>query len=128
MLLGVAMMLLVVAIVWSSSIGTRDELQKIAEEINAFGYNFEGEDIYVLGESGDTSIATMLNGDDLDSIISASKEAGFPSDVDAVGDYVVLLIQVDENNNIITLFLRNGVIELGFVQNVDTQAIRVLGQ
>ena len=50
-LLGLAAVLLVVAAVWSVQLAKDDTLAHLAEELNAFGYSLEGEDIYVLGES-----------------------------------------------------------------------------
>ena len=48
-----AAVLLVVAAVWSVQLAKDDTLAHLAEELNAFGYSLEGEDIYVLGESLD---------------------------------------------------------------------------
>ena len=58
-LLGLAAVLLVVAAVWSVQLAKDDTLAHLAEELNAFGYSLEGEDIYVLGESRDISIQNL---------------------------------------------------------------------
>ena len=111
-LLGVAVLLLVIAGVWSVQLAENDVLAHLAEELNAFGYTLEGEDIYVLGESRGTSIAEVLEGTDLTEAIAASRAAGFPSDVEAVGDIVAMLAKTEDG--VVTLYLRDEAIELCF--------------
>ena len=114
-LLGLAAVLLVVAAVWSV------QLAHLAEELNAFGYSLEGEDIYVLGESRGISIAEVLAGTDLTEAVAASRAAGFPSDVNAVGDIVAMLANTEAG--VITLYLRNEAIELCFIQTDEGQVL-----
>ena len=90
-LFGIALVLLVIAAVWSVQIAKDDALAHLAEELNAFGYSLTGEDIYVLGESRSTTIAAVLAGTDLTEAVAASRAAGFPSDVNAEGDIVAML-------------------------------------
>ena len=116
-LLGLAAVLLVVAAVWSVQLAKDDTLAHLAEELNAFGYSLEGEDIYVLGESRDISIAEVLAGTDLTEAVAA----GFPSDVNAVGDIVAMLANTEAG--VITLYLRNEAIELCFIQTDEGQVL-----
>ena len=117
-LLGLAAVLLVVAAVWSVQLAKDDTLAHLAEELNAFGYSLEGEDIYVLGESRGISIAEVLAGTDLTEAVAA---AGFPSDVNAVGDIVAMLANTEAG--VITLYLRNEAIELCFIQTDEGQVL-----
>ena len=50
-LFGIALLLLILAAVWSVHLAENDVLAHLAEELNAFGYSLTGEDIYVLGLS-----------------------------------------------------------------------------
>ena len=118
---GLAAVLLVVAAVWSVQLAKDDTLAHLAEELNAFGYSLEGEDIYVLGESRGISIAEVLAGTDLTEAVAASRAAGFPSDVNAVGDIVAMLANTEAG--VITLYLRNEAIELCFIQTDEGQVL-----
>ena len=120
-LLGLAAVLLVVAAVWSVQLAKDDTLAHLAEELNAFGYSLEGEDIYVLGESRGISIAEVLAGTDLTEAVAASRAAGVPSDVNAVGDIVAMLANTEAG--VITLYLRNEAIELCFIQTDEGQVL-----
>lgn len=124
-LLGVAVLLLVIAGVWSVQLAESDVLAHLAEELNAFGYTLEGEDIYVLGESRSTSIAEVLEGTDLTEAIAASRAAGFPSDVEAVGDIVAMLAKTEDG--VVTLYLRDEAIELCFIQTDEGEVLPMGG-
>ncbi|HWR24199.1 MAG TPA: hypothetical protein VN366_12055, partial [Feifaniaceae bacterium] len=68
----------------------------------------------------------LLSGAELDAAISASKETGFPSDVNKTGD-VTLIMANAGGDDVITLYLVNGEIELAFVQVTGSDAIKALG-
>jgi len=123
-LLGVAVLLLVIAGVWSVQLAESDVLAHLAE-VNAFGYTLEGEDIYVLGESRGTSIAEVLEGTDLTEAIAASRAAGFPSDVEAIGDIVAMLAKTEDG--VVTLYLRDEAIELCFIQTDEGEVLPMGG-
>jgi len=123
----IALIMLIAAVIWTISIGQNDELKKVADRINAYGYRFRGEDIYILGESRDVSIISLLDEGDIRDAVAASVAAGFASDIHAIGDVVVMLIQVDDDGNVITIYLRDGEIELCFVRNIDTEEVKMLG-
>ena len=122
-LFGIALVLLVIAAVWSVQIAKDDALAHLAEELNAFGYSLTGEDIYVLGESRSTTIAAVLAGTDLTEAVAASRAAGFPSDINAEGDIVAMLARTE--TGVITIYLRNEAIELCFIQTDEGNVLQL---
>lgn len=124
-LFGIAVLLLILAAIWSVRLAENDVLAHLAEELNAFGYSLAGEDIYVLGESHGTSIAEVLEGMDLTEAVAASRASGFPSDVDAAGNIVAMLANTDAG--VITLYLRDEAIELCFIQTDDGRILPLGG-
>ncbi len=123
--LGAAVLLLAIAAVWSVEIAENDALADIAERLNAFGYSLKSRDIYVLGESRGTSIAAVLEGTDLAEAVAASRAAGFPSDVAAVGDIIAMLAETEQG--VITLYLRDTAIELCFIQTESGEILPLGG-
>lgn len=116
--------LLLVAAVWSLFLsgGTGAAL---ASTLNSYGYALIADDIYPAGEWKDTSIQALLSDAELTAAISASKQAGFPSDVTKTG--TVTLVMANVENDVITLYLVDGEIELAFVQAAGSDAVKPLG-
>ena len=107
---------------------TADEsqLEAVCEAVNAYGYAFVPDDWYAAGGQADTTIAALSGGEDLSESEAASKSAGFPSDTERFGEVVLLLGQT-ENDDVVTVYIVNGTIELCFVQTLDG-AIKPLGE
>lgn len=114
-----AAILLAGALVWSFVISGSDELSRIARMLNGYGFTTSAEDIYVYGDAADSSIAMICGADELSSMVEASRAAGFPCDVDAVGEVAVLLAAVDEDT-VITLYVLDGEVELCFLQKLES--------
>ena len=116
-LLGVAGLMLAAALVWSAFLSKDDALGDVAAALNRYGYSLSREDIYVLGGAKNTSIRAILQNENLAEPVAASVKGGFPSDTEAVGDIVAML--VDTQDGVITAYLRDGVIELCFIQTEE---------
>lgn len=123
-LLGAAALLLAAALLWGSSIEKTDALARIAKELNEFGFSLVGDDLYVYGEARNTSIRELFPETDLSDAVACSLAAGFPSDIDRVGDVVLLLAKVKEG--VITVYLVNGSTELCFIET-ETGNVLPLG-
>jgi len=93
-------------------------LQAVCEKVNAFGYDFAPDDWYAAGGQADTTIAALSGSEDLSEAVVASKAAGFPSDTQKHGEVVLLLGQLG-NDDVVTVYIVNGEIELCFVQTLD---------
>jgi len=119
----IAAALLTLAILLSLDIARNDPLKDLAREINAYGYYFTAEDFYVLGGAEDTSIAALLGKQetDLADAVAASRACGFPSNVDAAGDITALLANAEQG--VVTVYLRDGSIELCFLQGANGEAL-----
>ena len=122
----IAMALLLAAVIWGSFLNKNDEFDVIADMLNSYGYSVRGSDIYVVGETRDTSIAALLAGQDLTECVRAGRAAGFSSDTEKIGDIVLMLVEL-EDKDVITLYLCNTVPELVFVQSITTGEVRALG-
>ncbi len=114
--------LLVVAFAWSYFTRHMGETSLLADMLSERGYSISPSALYVADHESDTSIALMFPDEDLQSIIDASKESGFPSDVDKRGDIVVMLAAIDEES-VITLFIIDGQVEFGFIQQTDGNTV-----
>ena len=119
----VALLLLFLVVLWLIFRSSNSELKIIADRINSFGYSFTADDLLVAYDNSNTSIASVLDGVDLDNAVRVSREAGFSSDVDKVGG--VTLILANDGDDIITLYLVDGEIELCFVQTIDGDAVSI---
>ncbi len=117
--------LLLIAAVWSLFL-SGGAGAALAAKMNSYGYTLTPDDFYPAGEWKNTNIRTLLSGAQLDAAISVSKQAGFPSDVEKTGD-VTLLMANAGGDDVITLYLVDGEIELAFVQVTGTDAVKLLG-
>ena len=117
--------LLLIAAVWSLflSNGTGSTL---AAKLNTYGYSLTADDIYPAGEWKDTTIRALIGDTGLDAAIAASKQAGFPSNIDHTGT-VTLIMANTAGDEVITVYLLGGEIELAFVQVAGSDAVKALG-
>ncbi len=128
-LIGIALALLLAALAWRLTLNSTGELSKIRRAINDHGYSVLEDTIYPAGYIEYGSIAEMLAGEDIDiqAAIDASKSAGFPSDVNKQGEATLILAAISDSE-VITLFMINGEIEMGFIQALDGQGVSPLGK
>ena len=117
-LLCVAAGLLLLAVLWLVFRSPSSSLNIVANKINAYGYSFLPDDLLIAYDNANTSIADVLEGVDLEEAAQASREAGFPSDVNRIGG-VTLMLAEDPDGDIITIYLVDGEIELCFAQTAD---------
>ncbi|HWS28895.1 MAG TPA: hypothetical protein VN512_02150 [Clostridia bacterium] len=102
-------------------------LKAVCEEVNAFGYAFLPDDWYTAGGQADTSIEALAGSEDLSEAVAASKAAGFPSDTEKRGEVVLLLGQL-ANDDVVTVYIVNGEIELCFVQTLGGDVFSLGGE
>ncbi len=128
-LIGIAVALLLAALAWRLTLDSTGELSKIRRAINGYGYSVLEDAIYPAGYMEDGSIAGMLAGEDIDmqAAVNASKSAGFPSDINRQGEVTLILAAISDSE-VITLFMIDGEIEMGFIQALDEQGVSPLGQ
>ena len=117
-LLGIAAGLLLLAVLWLVFRSSASSLNAVAKQINSYGYGFIADDLVIAYDNADTSIADVLDGIDLEDAVQASREAGFPSDVQRTGG-VTLMLAEDDFGGVVTIYLVDGEIELCFVQTTD---------
>ena len=98
---------------------------EICNRLEEYGYSLEFEDIYVTGNSENVTIRELLADVDLTEAVEASRQAGFPSDIDTAGEVVVLLAALDEER-VITIYTLNGEMELCFIQMLDSYEVQPL--
>lgn len=125
LLLLAAALLIVTAVLLNGAITAKSPYKAVVDELTSRGYTLKEEDLYSVGGFENSSIAQVLAGQELAPAVEAGIAGGFPSDVDAVGDIRLLLLTM-ENQDIITIFLRDGEIELCFVQRLDDTELKPL--
>jgi len=121
----IAALLVICAVLLNGAVSQQSPYKAAVEELTARGYTLSEDDLFDVGRFEDSTIAEVLAGQDLSQAVEASIAAGFPSDINARGNINMLLLTM-ENKDIITLFLRDGNIELCFVQRLDDSAVRPL--
>ena len=119
--------LLVIALIWNIHLNSTSEGARLCRKLNEYGYTLHPDDLYPSGAWNDTSIRTLLPDIALNDAVQVSKKAGFPSDVDRTGNIALLMANIG-SDDVITLYLFDGEIELGFVQTKGTQTVRALGE
>lgn len=124
-LLIVAALLIVGAVLINGKLTVQSPYRAVVDELTSRGYTMTEDDLYSMGSFNKSSIADVLAGQDLSQAVEASINSGFPSDINAVGDINMLLLTM-ESGDIITIFLRDGEMELCFVQRLDGSAVRPL--
>lgn len=126
-IIAVAAALAVGAAAWGMVLDSNDPLKPVVDKLNSYGYRFVSGDIFIVGETRDTTIAALLAGTELSEAVEASSAAGFPSDVGARGDIMLMLVELDDAE-VITIYLRDERIELCFIQHVTSGEVRPLSK
>ncbi|MDR0841335.1 MAG: hypothetical protein LBN26_08160 [Christensenellaceae bacterium] len=121
LLLGLA--LLALGLVLSFQLRAQHPYEPIAALLRARGYTVQAGDLYSAGSFAGQSISQALQGVDVREAVEASERGGFPSDANAVGDLTLLLCAL-QNKDVITLFVRDDGVELGFIQSITTGEIK----
>ncbi|MDR1620637.1 MAG: hypothetical protein LBS18_08270 [Clostridiales bacterium] len=122
-LLIVAGAILALALLWSVNLNISSESGRFAAYLrDEFGYVVDKSDIYPAGQWPDTTIRALFPDTDLDKMREASRQAGLPSEVDRRGDITLLLVNAAADD-VLTLFVVDGEVTVGFVQNAATGAI-----
>lgn len=125
-LLIAAGVLLVAAFLWNAHLSATSEGSRLCRIVNEFGYAIYPDDLYPAGAWNDTSIRALLPETELADAVAASKSAGFPSDIDHAGQVTLIMANMG-NDDVVTLYLVDGEVELGFVQVTGTGAVHALG-
>ncbi len=123
--LAAAGVLLLAALILGGTLTGAHPYEKAAESLRALGYTLKADDFYVAGTFGETDIASVLSGVNLQQAVEASQDAGFPGDPYAQGEITLLLLAL-EDGRVVTLFLCNGDVELGFIQKLNTGEVESL--
>lgn len=113
------------AVIWNGQLEQQSPYAQIVDMLRQRGYTLTEDDLYNAGSFSDTSIAEILAGEDLSEAVEHSRASGFPADINAVGDIQILLLTM-QNGDIITIFTRDGSIELCFVQRLDSTQLAPL--
>lgn len=122
-----AVALLAAALVWSLLLNNRSETSRLVRNLNAaYGYRLRAADIYPAESWEQRSIRSLLPETDLRAAVEASRASGLPADIDEEGHILLLLANVEEDI-VVTLFLLDGQIELGFEQERASDAVYPLG-
>lgn len=115
------------AAIWYIVVAIGSPSSSICAQLNRCGYNFVSDDLFPLGSYADTSIREIMGGDDLSIPIAASRSAGFGADVDRLGDITVVLVDMGDDEHVLSAFVVDGSVELAFIQSIDTGEILPLG-
>ena len=126
LILAIAGALLIAALFWGGSISKNSRLSALARALSVYGYSLSPEDLYVAHSGGKGSVEALMGDMDLAAAVEASIEAGFPSDIRREGT-VELVLAALPNEDVITLFLLDGEVELAFVQRPESDLVYALG-
>lgn len=117
----IAVGIIIAGAVLSAVIDKQDPLNAVAAQLNEHGYSLDNNDIYILGGEADSTIRQMLMRDeadeDISSVVEASIDSLFPSDIDKRGEITVLIAECDRG--VVTVYLIDGEIELCFIQTEE---------
>ena len=120
-LLSIAALLIAGALLLNASI----TYSGAAKTLREYGYTLDDDDFYNAGSFPDSTIQDILAGQDLSEAVAASIEGGFPSDINARGDIMLLLLTL-ENKDVVTVFTRDGKAELCFIQRISSGEVMPL--
>lgn len=115
------------AAIWYILVTLSGPSSSICEQLNRCGYSFVSDDLFPLGSYADVSIREIMSGEDLAEPIAASLRAGFGADVDRRGDITIVLIDLEDDEHVLSAFVVDGSVELAFIQSVDTGEVIPLG-
>lgn len=120
--------LLAVAGVLLYNIENSSPLNKLSDELYKHGYYFHYSDFYPAEEYKNTTLRSLLApiGGEAEAV-EASRHAGFPSDIDKVGNIVLMLANIDDDS-VVTIFLIDGEIELCFIQTIESGEIKSIDE
>ncbi len=124
-LLSIAALLIAGALLLNASITENHPYSGAAKTLREYGYTLDDDDFYNAGSFPDSTIQDILAGQDLSEAVAASIEGGFPSDINARGDIMLLLLTL-ENKDVVTVFTRDGKAELCFIQRISSGEIMPL--
>ena len=112
-----AVILLVIALIWKIAASCTSMTGKVADELSEHGCEIHPDEMEKLMHEKNTSIKTIMPENlPLDNVIAVSKQAGFDSDIERVGDVYLLLADINEGKKVLTVFVVDGEIELAFIQ------------
>ena len=120
-LLSIAALLIAGALLLNASITENHPYSGAAKTLREYGYTLDDDDFYNV----DSTIQDILAGQDLSEAVAASAAGGFPSDINARGDIMLLLLTL-ENKDVVTVFTRDGKAELCFIQRISSGEIMPL--
>lgn len=126
LILAVAAALLIAALLWGGSVSRNSRLSALARALSVYGYSLGPEDLYVAHSGGKGSIEALMGDMDLNAAVEASRAGGFSSDIHREGN-VELVLAALPNEDVITLFLMDGDVELAFVQRPESDLVYPLG-
>lgn len=126
-----ASVLILAALTWALIQTQTDAMQWVCDAINAHGYSVSPSALSYEGSASNDSIRSLLgDADDISVAVDASRSAGFPSDVDRVGDIVLVMGFVNDEEVVSAYIMADSKedvhIELCFIQNYDTGEVRPL--
>ncbi len=119
--------LLVIALIWNIALSNNGRLGKLTRYLQGFGYALTSDDLYIAGTAYDSTIADLLSDMPLETAVAASKSVGLNSDINKTGR-VELVLAALSNEDVITLFLVDAELELGFVQTPEGGGVYALGE
>lgn len=119
-----AVILLVIALVWKIVLSGTSLTKKIADSLSQHGCRIHPDDLEKLMHEKNTSIKALMPENTVpESVIEASKKAGFDSDTERTGEIYVLLAELNGGKQVLTVFVVDGEIELAFIQVPDSDRV-----
>lgn len=121
-LIAAAAALLIAALVWRIALESGSLSSKIIGELRNKGCFISADTLYQHEFKRNTSISALLEGEDLAPAVAVSKQAGFPSDTEKIGDVYCLLAELD-GGAVLTVFVVDEQIELAFIQTPGNDSL-----
>lgn len=130
-----AAVILAAAIIWNVSLNATGELTRLVKLLERYGYAVSTDELYPSGSADNATAAELFASEAndgksdaaiLDAAADASRKAGFSADVNRLGNIVVMLCAVSDEE-VITLIIIDGDVEFAFIQVAGTDEVRVLG-
>ena len=105
----------------------------ISDELSRYSMNIDAKSFVYEGNASNTSIRELLVTDDnskIEEAVNASKESGFASDIDAVGNIVFITSQINRDEELNLYILENEDtpmhIALCYIQDSVTGKVRAV--
>jgi len=114
-----AIVILLLCVIWTFTRGRSSERSRICAFLAEYGYDCTDEDLLFAYDEKNTSIRTALGMTDmeLEPCVNASRNAGFPSDVDKTCS--VTLILYSDGTDTVYMYMADGEPELVFTEDRD---------